>query len=125
MSQTFMILLWLLIFFVILLSTPLICNKKTENFQTYYGYFKKYCGNCSIRDRVSCSSCTNCGTCITSNGSSECTPGDDNGPYFRKDCLYWEYGDPYYYYPYSNIFPIIKTKNVYPYFTYGTRKLNK
>ena len=37
-------------------------------------------------------------------------PGDANGPYFRDDCVYYEYGKSYYPYRhlYNLIFPVIK-----------------
>lgn len=93
-----------------------------EHFQTYYGYYKQYCPTCGWRSRNSCSKCTNCGYCITASGYGECVPGDNNGPYFRSDCMYWEYGDPYYYYPYSNIYPVITVNSAYPYYRYGVNK---
>jgi hypothetical protein len=36
--------------------------------------------------------------------------------------MYWEYGDPYYYYPYSNIYPSITINSAYPYYRYGLNK---
>jgi len=128
LSQTGVILIWVLILFVILLSTPWANNsknKQTEGFYTYYGYYKKYCSSCGWRSRESCSNCTNCGYCITADGNGECVPGDSSGPYDKSNCMYWEYGDPYYYWPYDNIFPTIKTKNVYPYYHYQVRKPNR
>ena len=125
MNTTTLILIWLFILAVIMLSTPTQCHsldKSKEGFYTNYGYYKKYCPSCGWRSRYSCSKCTNCGYCITASGYGECVPGDSSGPYFREDCQYWEYGDPYYYYPYSNIFPIVKTKSIYPYYRYRLRQ---
>jgi len=95
----------------------------TEGFYNYYGYYKKYCPSCGWRSRYSCAKCTNCGLKINASGQSECVPGDSSGPYFDNgDTVYWEYGDPYYYYPYSHVFPVVKTKSVYPYYRWNMRR---
>jgi hypothetical protein len=109
---------------VILVMVIAICmyNKQNvEGFYTYPGYYKKYCGSCGTKSRRSCGSCTNCGTCVTPNGLSECVPGDSSGPYFRSDCMYWEYGDPYQHYPYSHSYPSIKTYENYPFYRWNLR----
>jgi hypothetical protein len=109
------ILVWVIILCIILLATPGGFNgKDVEGFYNYSGYYKKYCPSCGWRSRYSCSNCTNCGYCVTASGAGECVPGDSNGPYFRSDCMYWEYGDPYYYYPYSHIFPVVTIRSKYP-----------
>lgn len=100
----------------------LLCRKKMEGFNSYLNYYKKYCGSCGKRTRYSCGKCYNCGYCITPSGYGECTPGDSSGPYFRRDCMYWEYGDPYYYYPYSHVYPVIKTKSIYPRYRWNRNK---
>lgn len=113
------IILWLVLLCLVLLSTPTKCNtldKSKEGFYTYYGYYKKYCPSCGWRSRYSCSKCTNCGYCITASGQGQCVPGDASGPYFRTDCQYYEFGDSYYFYPYSHIFPVIKIRSTYPYY---------
>ena len=94
----------------------------SEHFETYYGYYKQHCPTCGWRSRNTCSKCTNCGYCISESGYGECVPGDEKGPYFRSDCKYWEFGDPYYYYPYSNIFPSITINSTYPFHKYGISK---
>src|SRR3972149_8117826 len=96
-------------------------SKNVEGFYTNYGYYKRYCPSVGWRSRYSCAKCTNAGYCITPNGTGECVPGDSSGPYFRRDCQYWEYGDPYYYIPY-NIFPTTSVKSIYPYYRYNIRK---
>ncbi len=85
-------------------------NSSKEGFYTYNSYFKQYCPSCNWRTRYSCSKCTNCGYCITANGVGSCEPGSSAGPYFRKDCAYWQYSDPSMYYPPSHYYPMIKTK---------------
>lgn len=123
MELTFIILI--LIIVAVYLSLPTKCDsqdKKKEAFHTYHGYYKQYCPSCGWRSRNTCSKCTNCGYCITASGYGECVPGDNNGPYFRSDCLYWEYGDPYYNYPYSNIYPVTTVNSVYPRYDYQIRK---
>lgn len=118
-------LLFLWLIFVIILVIKTLKDCSVEGFYTYHGYYKKYCSSCGWRSRSSCSKCTNCGYCITPDGTGECVPGDSSGPYFREDCLYWEYGDPYYYYPYNHIYPVVKVKTTYPYSRYNMRGRNK
>ena len=120
---------WILIIAVILLFTPSECksllspgDKNKEDFYTYYGYYKKYCPSCGWRSRYSCNKCTNCGWCVTASGYGECVPGDSSGPYFREDCQHWEYGDPYHNYPYSHVFPVVQTKDIYPHTRWNLRK---
>lgn len=130
MINNVFILIWIIVLAVILMSTPTQCNKKVlpeddkskEGFYTYYGYYKKYCPSCGWRSRHSCSKCTNCGWSINSSGYGECIPGDSKGSYFSNNTMYWEYGDPYYYYPYSHIFPVVKTSSIYPYYRWRLRK---
>ena len=63
----------------------------------YYGGYRRYCSNCGYLGRHGCSKCTNCGICTNADGIQECVSGDSSGPYFRRDCIGWEYG--------SNAFP--------------------
>lgn len=109
---------WILII-VLLTSYKLYKCLSTESFD---GYYKKYCPSCSWRSRDSCSSCTNCGYCVTANGYGECVAGDSSGPYFREDCAYWEYGDPYYNYPDGQAYPVMKVDDVYPFQRWNLRK---
>ena len=66
----------------------------TENYIVYS--YPKYCSACGELNRRQCNNCTNCGYCITPNGNGECVPGDSNGPYFREDCVAYEYNAPDY-----------------------------
>jgi hypothetical protein len=118
MDRYIVILFWVLVCAVIMLSTPTKCmdEKKKEGFYTYSNYFKNYCPSCSHRTRFSCNKCVNCGVCTTATGQSECVPGQGSGPNFREDCAYWEFGDPYFYYPNSHMYPIIREKSIYPYY---------
>lgn len=93
-------------------------SKDIENYIPFYD-FKKYCGGCGYFNRRECSSCTNCGYCTTIDGNGECVPGDNFGPYFRKDCADWEYTDPYRRHPSTHKYPNIRNANVYPYYTWG------
>lgn len=114
-SKKYILFFILIIVLVILsLSFPTKCFNK-EHFDTYYGYYKQFCPTCGWRSRSSCGKCTNCGVCVKEDGSAECVPGDSNGPYFDADCIAWEYGDPYYYYPYSHIYPVVKIRSIYPF----------
>jgi len=66
----------------------------TENYIVYS--YPKYCSACGELNRPQCNNCTNCGYCVTPNGNGECVPGDSNGPYFREDCVAYEYNAPDY-----------------------------
>lgn len=122
--MTTVILIWIFILAIILLSITTKCNmfKPKEGFHSLYGYYKQYCPSCGWRDRYSCSKCVNCGWCQTASGTGYCTPGDSSGPSFATDCMYWDYSDNLTYYPYSNIYPSIKKRSIYPYFSYRLRK---
>lgn len=127
MNNNIIIIAWIILLAVILMRTSNKCNgikleehdKSKEGFYTYYGYYKKYCPSCGWRSRYSCSKCTNCGWCVNASGYGECVPGDSSGPYFREDCTYWEYGSPYYN---SNVFPVITSRSIYPYYRYRLRR---
>lgn len=69
-------------------------GKQKEGF-TWNNYNNGYCKSCGWKNRQSCSDCVNCGYCITANGAGSCVSGDQNGPYFRKDCAYYQYNNPY------------------------------
>ena len=91
-----------------------------EDFITYI--YPKYCNNCGELGKYACNNCKNCGYCYTPNGYGECVPGDANGPYFREDCLLYNYNNPgynikrhypYIYhqnYPYLKIYPKISNR---------------
>ena len=99
---------------VIFLITPL----KRVTRETFIHNLSKYCGNCGYNNRMSCANCVDCGYCINKFKYGECLPGDAKGPYFRDDCLYWEYNSPlayYYLYPYTHVFPIISIADYYPF----------
>jgi hypothetical protein len=93
----------------------LININKSEDFYVGSNYFlPKYCGYCGYQNIYECKNCTNCGVCTTADGRSECINGDITGPYFREDCMSWEYQQqppttqylmPYHYS--TNIFPSI------------------
>lgn len=111
-------LLFVIIMLFVFLSAPLKCSKlNTEgfsNYSDYYGYYKQYCPSCGWKSKKSCSSCINCGYCITDSGYGECVSGDSYGPYFRDDCLYWNYGN----YDYNYL--ILKYKSLHK--KYNLRK---
>lgn len=89
-------------------------------FPSYYdllGQFSRYCTQCGWKTRTTCSDCNNCGFCIDRDGVGKCEPGDSRGPYFREDCVFWEYK------PFVNNIDYVY--NMYPYRqgTYGYDKL--
>lgn len=75
--------------FVLLILILLIMNN--NNIVESFGY-NSYCN------------CTRCGYCVSDKGNGECVPGDIRGPYFRDDCIYWEYN------------PFYKRRYVFPYY---------
>lgn len=87
---------------------------RSEGFISYIvSHDPKYCPECGKMSRSMCSSCTNCGYCINSRGVGECVPGDSTGPYFRKDCLTWDYNAP----SVTSVYPIVGTYSLYsPYY---------
>lgn len=111
----------ILLLLFVLLVIACVCASMFEGF-TDYGYYKRYCSSCGYKSRRSCGKCINCGYCISSSGYGECVAGDSSGPYFRQDCVYWEYGDPYHYYPYSHMYPSVKIKSMYPHYRWKTRR---
>ena len=101
---------WLLIITIItILAILSLYDLTNEHFGSNYwygGYYKKYCSSCGNLSGRSCSNCTNCGYCITPNGTGDCVAGDASGPYFRSDCVHYQYNDPYLHYPNSYINPL-------------------
>lgn len=92
-----------------------------EPFYSYYGNYKKYCSRCDNKNRSQCSTCRNCGYGITPDGKGECMPGSKFEPAFRKDIMYWENQDPYYYYNPDEL-NIPKNTDIYPHYRYNIRK---
>lgn len=87
-----------------------ICIK--NNNKEIFIFKNKYCSKCNYNNRKKCSKCINCGYCHTIYGTRECIPGDSKGPYFREDCIFWEYLNPRYWMNYYYIFPFY-----YPYYS--------
>lgn len=124
MEKYIVVLFWILVLAIILLSVPTKCvsGNKKEGFHGFFTYHKQYCPSCGWRSKESCSRCTNCGICTTANGFAECSPGDASGPYYRTDCVYWNYGNPYNYYQNALAYPITLTKDMYPYNRWGMNR---
>jgi hypothetical protein len=121
MDSYVIILIWVMIVAVILLSTPMKCvmgDGVKEGFFTYNSYFKNYCSSCGFRTAYSCSKCSNCGLSTNAAGVSQCVPGDSSGPFFNTDTMFYTYNSPYFYYPYSDLYPVIKTRSLVPYDRY-------
>lgn len=80
---------------IIIFLILLYCDKPIEGFYSPWNLFytsTKYCSECNTQSRYSCNNCINCGYCINNRGLGECVVGDESGPYFRDDCIYYEYG---------------------------------
>ena len=50
------------------------------------------CPNCGTLSAWGCADCRSCGVCTTPDGRGECVVGDQQGPFFRADCVGWTYG---------------------------------
>lgn len=96
-GDNLLLLVWFLVFIVVCCGVG--AKRSKEGFWPRVHYPYRYCSNCGRQSKRSCSKCKNCGFCVPYNGRPECVPGDENGPYFRKDCMIWDYGNPKYYYP--------------------------
>lgn len=92
--------LLILIFVIILIIGILIYREKLFDVQTFitpiYSSFipSRYCSECGKLSNFQCGRCSNCGFCVTEHRYGECVPGDVYGPYFRQDCVEWNYGQP-------------------------------
>ena len=86
-----------------------------EGFYTYPGYYKKYCPSCENLSSYGCTKCTNCISCVAPDGTKTCVAGDSTGPFYDNTCAIMEYGSPYDYYPFGNVFSNIKQFSQYPY----------
>lgn len=90
--KTYILFIILFAILFIIVFTILFCQNKS----IIEPFIISACPNCGKRNRPQCFECSNfnsggCGWCIKSNGEGQCVPGNQNGPYFNSDCLYWEY----------------------------------
>lgn len=63
----------------------------SELFKRNESFISGPCPNCGKRRKLDCMQCTDCGWCWTPEGNGECVPGGPKGPYFRSDCMGWQY----------------------------------
>lgn len=124
MNKTTMILFVILLIAIVSLSMPTKCVKNKEGFYTFGSYPQQYCSSCGYLGRGECNNCVNCGYSINASGYGQCIPGDSNGPYFSLDTMIWEYNRPYIY-PSRGIYPIVKSKPIYPHNKYWIKKYGK
>ena len=83
-------------FYIILLLLLIILYLKKNNIESFITsqFSGKYCTGCGSKNRHKCSKCVNCGYCFPQRAPPSCVPGDAQGPYFREDCLNYEYMYP-------------------------------
>jgi hypothetical protein len=86
--------IFLCLIFIIIVSIIYSNYNYSENFRVGPGYYKSYCSSCGDKSLNACSSCVNCGICITPDNKLSCVNGDSSGPYFRRDCKNYIYGTP-------------------------------
>jgi len=86
----------LIIIIIIIIVGVILYYKSKSNAENLVILDGQYCKECNQMSRGMCGTCQNCGYCINESGQGECIPGDDYGPYFRKDCLRWERNIPIY-----------------------------
>ena len=73
--------IWVVIVVVIILLSVWISNAPTsEGFAMF--------------NNADCANCVDCGYCLNSNGTIDCVPGNNVGPYFRQDCVSYQYKNP-------------------------------
>jgi hypothetical protein len=105
-----------IILLIVIFGIIVFCvNCDTTEHYINYGYRRyKYCKSCGEKSRGSCNNCVNCGYCLTPAGHGQCVSGDENGPYFREDCVDYEYNNPIFSY-FSSWYHRIWGKNRYLY----------
>ena len=83
-------------FYIILLLLIVILYFKKKNIEQFITskFSGKYCTGCGSKNRHKCSKCINCGYCFPQKAHPSCVPGDAQGPYFRDDCVQYEYMYP-------------------------------
>jgi uncharacterized membrane protein YgcG len=91
------LLIFVMVYFALCHECEIIeTNKTKENYVVYSERDKWRCKECSGLSRIHCGNCANCGYCYNYKGRGECVPGDENGPFFRDDCVDYEYVSPVY-----------------------------
>lgn len=55
------------------------------------GFSISPCPNCGQKDKLQCFQCDSCGWGWNDQGYGQCLPGNEQGPYFAKDIVKWEY----------------------------------
>jgi hypothetical protein len=106
--------IWIIIIVVVVVGLFYMYRKNVENFHTYYGYFKSHCNSCTGKSPEAASKCSNCGLCLKNDSSVKSVEGSSDGPFFADDCLQYSYSSPYFYYPYSYIYPVNLTRTSFP-----------
>jgi hypothetical protein len=80
---------------LLLLAIFLFLRFQTIKEGFHYPPFRmSYCDKCGDKGEFTCGNCANCGFCIDQFGFGECVPGDQYGPFFREDCVHWQYMNP-------------------------------
>ena len=104
----------IILIIVLILIILIFYMKKDEGFD-----YETQCLSCDNKSYHQCLNCQDCGVCVTEFGDMYCAKGDKDGPFEKKDCYKWFYGNiyPQYYYRYYDG-SLLKFKNdarFYPY----------
>lgn len=86
-NMLFIVLLYVVTFVIIIID--LYYHRTIDE-----GFMSGPCPNCGKRSKSQCFTCGTCGWCVTPNGYGECVPGNKYGPFFRQDCVNWQYDPP-------------------------------
>ena len=89
MNNIIVVVVFVIIVFVVL--RLLYHNLDKENFEEDYD--TNNCMNCGNNSLDQCMSCSTCGICHDGRGNARCVNGTKDGPLFQSDCIKWDHID--------------------------------
>lgn len=89
--NSYVLILVIIFIFIFIFIFSIVATYKTRVIEHFIA---GPCPNCGKMNKMQCFGCGDCGWCVTPNGYGECIPGDQNGPYFRQDCVSWQHEPP-------------------------------